>query len=619
LSLRFRGDGVEGADRSGPLPIRSGRRSLELLRLLVRAGGWPGVLAPVVGLAGAAVPALEAVVSGQLVAAVLSGGGVSGGGLSGRGVASAVIPLVMFAALIVVQKLTDAALTVLDRLLTHRIDGWIRERVRLLALAQPDLATIEDHAFQDEVARACGIGPRYRVRSAGTAVTSQLRAVYAVVTGLGAAVVLAGYLPWSAALLVVLALLIRWHVARQWFTLTEAHGALAGRERGTEYTAELASGAEAGKEVRLFGLGGWLTERWRTSFLDTHEEIWTARHRFVLGQLGMGGLLYVLAGLLILLVPPLSGGLSPDALVASLVAGVGVLRISSAAGTVIGFAYGSRAAVALADLTRTYGKPDTPRGERVGDGAPAIRFDKVGFAYPGSDHQVLDELTLEIEPGEVLAIVGHNGAGKTTLTKLLAGLYRPDSGRILIDGRELAELDLASWRRQMTAVFQDFVHYPDTVRRNVELAAPGGAAPVAETLDKAGAAEMVAALPQGEDTLLWRGGSGAAELSGGQWQKLAIARALHAVAGGRRLVVLDEPTAHLDVRAEAEFYDQVVRAVPGTSVILISHRLSTVRRADRIVLLDGGRITEIGTHDELLASGGEYARLFRLQAARFSP
>ncbi|MFE0152230.1 ABC transporter ATP-binding protein [Nonomuraea sp. NPDC059007] len=605
---------MEGADPPDPRPIRTGRRSLELLRLLVRAGGRPGALAPVVGLMGAAVPALEAVVSGHLVAALLGRGGQSAGGL-----ATALIPLVLFAALIVAQKLTDAALAILDQLLTHRIDGWIRERVRLLALAQRDLSTIEDHAFQDEVARACGIGPRYRVRSAGTAVVSQLRAAYSVVAGLSAGVVLAGYLPWSAALLVALALLIRWHVARQWFTLTEAHGALAGRERGTEYTAELASGAEAGKEVRLFGLGGWLTERWRTSFLGTHEEIWTARHRFVLGQLGTGGLLYVAAGLLILLVPPLTGGLPADALVACLVAGVGVLRISGSAGTVVGFAYGSRAAVAFADLTRRYGRPSPPRdGHVTGGGAPEIRFDNVSFAYPGSATKVLDGLTLEVRPGEVLAIVGRNGAGKTTLTKLLAGLYRPDAGRILIDGRDLADLDVVSWRRTMTAVFQDFVQYPETVERNVRLAAPGGAVPVAETLEKAGAAGMVAALPQAEKTLLWRGGSGAADLSGGQWQKLAIARALHAVACGRRVVVLDEPTAHLDVRAEAEFFDQVVRAVPGVSVILISHRLSTVRRADRIVLQDGGRITEIGTHDELLASGGEYARLFRLQAARFS-
>jgi len=254
--------------------------------------------------------------------------------------------------------------------------------------------------------------------------------------------------------------------------------------------------------------------------------------------------------------------------------------------------------------------------------APTIRFEDVGFWYPGQrERPVLTGLTLTLRPGETLAVVGPNGAGKTTLVKLLAGLYQPTSGRITVDGTDLADVDIDRWRRGITALFQDFVHYPATAADNVALSAP-------EALDdedgvraaarRAGATELFDGLPGGLDTSLWREGGGL-DLSGGQWQRLAIARALFAVAHGRRVLVLDEPTAHLDVRTEAAFYERVVSAVGGTvSTVLISHRLATVRPADRIVLLRGGRIEEAGTHDELMALGGGYHRLFTLQAARFA-
>jgi ATP-binding cassette subfamily B protein len=234
---------------------------------------------------------------------------------------------------------------------------------------------------------------------------------------------------------------------------------------------------------------------------------------------------------------------------------------------------------------------------------------------------VLCHLDLELRPGEVVALVGVNGAGKTTLGKLLGGLYRPDTGRVSVDGGDLAALDMAAWRRRLAVVPQDFVHYPATLRDNVALSAPEHPAddgPVLAALRASGAAGLAAGLPEGLDTWLRSGGANGAELSGGQWQKVALARAVFAAAHGRRVLVFDEPTAHLDIAAEAEFHRQVIGAVTDTSVLLISHRLSTVRHADRIVLLDGGRISEAGTHDQLLRDEGEYARLFALQAARFA-
>ncbi|WP_424234940.1 ABC transporter ATP-binding protein [Actinophytocola sp.] len=254
-------------------------------------------------------------------------------------------------------------------------------------------------------------------------------------------------------------------------------------------------------------------------------------------------------------------------------------------------------------------------------GPAAIRLEGVGFRYPGTDRLILDGLDLEIRPAEVLAVVGRNGAGKTTMLTLLAGLRRPTAGRITIDGVDLADIDSVSWRRQVTMVFQDFLHYPLTFRENVALGAPEVEPDddaILASVAAAGACELVDMLPDGLDTLLTREHSGGVDLSGGQWQRVAIARALFAVAHGRTVLVLDEPTAHLDVRAEAEFYDRVISAVSGVTVVLISHRLATVRRADRIVVLDGGRTTESGSHVELMGRGGRYADLYRLQANRFA-
>ncbi len=256
-----------------------------------------------------------------------------------------------------------------------------------------------------------------------------------------------------------------------------------------------------------------------------------------------------------------------------------------------------------------------------GDTPPLVRFQDVTFRYPGSSRAVIDRLTLEIRPGETLAIVGVNGAGKTTLVKLMAGLYQPTSGRITVDGVDVRELDADRWRGRMTALFQDFVHYRTTVAENVVMSAPEHRQDhcgVRAALDAAGAGPMISRLPQGIDTSLWTGSAGGFDLSGGQWQTLAIARVLFAIRHGRRLLILDEPTAHLDAEAEQRFNQRIAAGALGASVVLISHRLSNVRTADRIVVLDGGRITESGTHDDLVALGGVYARLFKLQASRFS-
>jgi ATP-binding cassette, subfamily B, bacterial len=252
-------------------------------------------------------------------------------------------------------------------------------------------------------------------------------------------------------------------------------------------------------------------------------------------------------------------------------------------------------------------------GKRKADGAPAreVRFRDVTFAYEGAAEPVLAGFDLTIPAGSSLAIVGQNGAGKTTLAKLLCRLYDPQSGAIEVDGLDLRELDLDAWRARLTAVFQDFIRFELPLRDNV---APAGANDddVRAALAGAGAAQL------GElDTILARGYPGGTDLSGGQWQRVALARALCAVQRGAGLVLLDEPTAQLDVRGEAEIFERILDATRGVTTILISHRFSTVRKADRICVLERGRAVELGTHDELIARAGRYRTMFELQASRF--
>jgi ABC-type multidrug transport system fused ATPase/permease subunit len=254
-------------------------------------------------------------------------------------------------------------------------------------------------------------------------------------------------------------------------------------------------------------------------------------------------------------------------------------------------------------------------GARRAEGLPraSIRFRNVTFAYPSDGAApVLKGFDLTIPAGSSLAIVGRNGAGKTTLAKLLCRLYDPQSGAIEVDEVDIRDFDLESWRSRVTAVFQDFIRFELPLRDNV---APRGAPDdkVLAALESAGAAGLAEL-----DTVLARGYEGGTDLSGGQWQRVALARALCAVQLGAGVVLLDEPTAQLDVRGEAEIFDRILGATRHCTTILISHRFSTVRHADRICVLENGAVIELGTHDELMALGGRYRTMFDLQAQRFT-
>ncbi len=275
------------------------------------------------------------------------------------------------------------------------------------------------------------------------------------------------------------------------------------------------------------------------------------------------------------------------------------------------------AAAPAAAVLRLQGAMETAgalsQGRHSAAGMPAreVRFRNVSFAYPTTGEPVLAGFDLTIPAGTSLAIVGSNGAGKTTIAKLLCRLYDPQDGAIEVDGIDLRALDLDGWRSRVTAVFQDFIRFELPLRDNV---APAGAPDdvIEQSIVEAGASGLA-----GLDTVLARGYPGGTDLSGGQWQRVALARALCAVRQGAGLVLLDEPTAQLDVRGEAEIFDRILAATRHTTTILISHRFSTVRHADRICVLEHGKVVELGTHDELMAKGGRYRTMFELQASRF--
>jgi ABC-type multidrug transport system fused ATPase/permease subunit len=386
-------------------------------------------------------------------------------------------------------------------------------------------------------------------------------------------------------------------------------------QRDAEYAYRLAVDPAPAKELRLFGLAPWTIARFTARRTVLHRLQYEATR---LRERPMLVTVVVVCGANIavfwaLAHATLAGDVSLARLVTFSQIAVGTSQIAFG-----GFNWaldGAAAPVAAVSRLEQAMAPvgALTSGNKDASGLPAreIRFTDVTFAYPGGT-PVLDHFDLTIPAGSSLAIVGSNGAGKTTLAKLLCRFYDPQGGRIEVDGVDLRELSLDSWRGRLTAVFQDFTRFDLPLRGNV---APGGAPDdtIRTALEQAGAAQLASL-----DTILARGYTGGVDLSGGQWQRVALARALCAVDLGAGLVLLDEPTAQLDVRGEMEIFERVLAATRGRTTILISHRFSTVRLADRIAVLERGRVVELGTHDELIAAGGRYKQMFDLQAQRFS-
>jgi ABC-type multidrug transport system fused ATPase/permease subunit len=547
-------------------------------------------------------PAVFAIAMGVLVAAVQRGDRLA------DGLAFAGVAFVLLQVLTPIHQAVGANLG-------DRTAAWLYDRLTEACVRPPGMGHLEDPKLTSDltVARDFDLGmtgpPLF------IAMDFIASGLVEMIGGLACAVVLAAYAWWAPVVLAGAWLATHWLLRESSVWRDRNTEEVRGARRDADYAYRLAVDPPASKELRLFGLAGWTIDRFvnrRTRLHALQYQATRLRERPVLWSM----LLVIGANVVVF------WSLAYDAAHGSVNLGQLVMFAQSAVGTSM-IAFGglnwaldgaSAPVAAVLRLEPTMGPAGAlPSGNRSAAGIPAreIRFRDLTFAYPGGA-PVLEGLDLTIPAGSSLAIVGQNGAGKTTLAKLLCRLHDPQKGAIEVDGVDVREFDLGSWRSRLTAVFQDFTRFELPLRDNV---APAGAPDVVvrAALESAGAADLA-----GLDTVLAKGYEGGTDLSGGQWQRVALARALCAVQLGASVVLLDEPTAQLDVRGEAEIFDRILAASRQCTTILISHRFSTVRHADRICVLEHGKVVELGTHDELMAKGGRYRTMFDLQAQRFT-
>jgi ATP-binding cassette subfamily B protein len=394
--------------------------------------------------------------------------------------------------------------------------------------------------------------------------------------------------------------------------------------RRMTYMVNLVTTDSFAKEVKLFGLGGYFIERYRliaNAFYDSQRSQVVRRYMtgFALGNIST---IVTSVTYLYIALQAIAGRLSLGSLTAYTQAAVQVQN--SIQSVLSGFSGMYEHNLYLNNLVELMAKePSMPIAEKPAKVPQPlrgeIRFEHVTFAYPGADSNALNDLSFTVKAGETLAVVGRNGAGKTTLFKLICRLYDPKSGRILIDGIDLRDFEPDEVRRQIGAMFQDYVDYQATASENIGLGNVPDIAnrdAVVTASKEAGSDEMISQLPDGYDTALGKWFDAGVNLSGGEWQKVALARAF--MREEARILLLDEPTSALDAQAEYDLFERLRSLVHGRTAVYISHRFSTVRRADRIIFLEHGQLVEEGTHEELMRLNGRYARLFRMQAAAYT-
>jgi ATP-binding cassette subfamily B protein len=563
-----------------------------------------------------------AVVGGLLVPAFALGTGALVRDI--RGGSSVTAPLVVLFAVFAIGRVLDPAREVLGEALWRQTDEWLWQRLMRAMSAPPGIAHVERPDVRDRIAQTEG---------AVTGVTPGEAAwwlgpvVLLWVQGAGSLAIVAAY-RWWLALALLAGYALAYRVSRRhWHDVTLVLMGRTPRLRRSYYVRTLALTPHVAKETRVFGLADWLVERYRQGWLAEMRDIWRTRREGWLASLGIAVLVAVVEVLAI-------GVLVRDAHDGRLSAAGALVLVQAVLGASVLTRYDDgnwylselgRVLARVEDVQEVASLPGglTTTGSRSADGLPArsIRFENVSFAYPGSEERVFDGLDLELAAGQSLAIVGENGAGKTTLIKLLTRLYDPHSGRVTVDGIDLRELAPDDWHRRIGCVFQDYVRFETSAYDNVaygNIARRADSERVLEAARLAGADAAVTRLPDGWSTVLTREVTGGADLSGGEWQRLALARALFAVRTGAGLLILDEPTASLDVRGEAQVYARFLELTRGVTTIVVSHRFSTVRRADRIVVVEHGRVLEDGTHEELVAAGGRYATMYTLQASKFA-
>ena len=528
-----------------------------------------------------------------------------------------VVWIVLTLAVLALGQLIPPLTAMLQSWAGDRLTGYITEQLIEAANRWQGLARFEDPRFADDLHRA----REGAARSGLDLVYFGAIVALALLTALGLSITLVGLHPLIPFLLILATLpQMARSFAYEWYISGHLYDSTP-QTRRLQESREMLLSPEPAKDVRLYGLFPFFRQRYETIFAQVIRPLAQERRRAVRPMSLAGTLTASACGAVYLYVIWLvaHGQLSVGAL--SLYGGAAtllqaqLLRVSYFTGLFpihLGFLPSLlRVIEAPPDLPIAHHPRSAP--EQIHQG---IVFERVNFTYPGQTTPVLQDVSFRLAPGECVALVGHNGAGKTTLVKLLLRLYDPTGGRILLDGVDLREYDLGDLRRKMGAIFQDFGRYELTASENIGLGRLehlGDPELLRDALVKAGGDSLLESLPGGLETLLGRE-LGDRELSGGEWQKLALARAY---LRDSQVLILDEPTAALDVQSEYRLYTRFHELTQGRLTLLISHRFSTIRMADRILYLADGRIQEEGSHHELMERNGEYARLYRLQAAHY--
>ena len=519
-------------------------------------------------------------------------------------------------ALIIMSDLTSRAMALVDALLNERYINAVSIALMDHA-ATLDLAQFESSELQDLLERA-----RRQASGRNNLLVQLFNIGQTALTAVTLVIGVVAFAPWMVVVLIVGLLPAAAGEARFNAEAYRLMRAKTAERREMEYLRHVGASAEHAKEIKLFGLGGFLVGRFRTAANTVLEQ----NRGLALRRFGWSGLFAAIGslayyGVYIIIVRDtvrgqfsvgdltfLSGSfLRLHGLLSSLL--LGITQTAGQAQYLDDF-------FAFLDLRPVITTPAVtqPFPSPIRHG---IRFRNVGFRYPGTNRWALRHLELSIGAGETVALVGENGAGKTTIVKLLTRLYEPDEGEITIDGVLLRDMDLDDLRAHIGVIFQDFVRYSLTAAENIAVGRIGALEDGARIMAAAreGLADgVVEKLPLGYDQPLGKRVAKGRDLSGGEWQKIAISRAYMRDAD---LLILDEPTSALDARAEADVFDRMRALRQGKSALVISHRFSTVRTADRIIVLEHGQILESGTHDDLLARNGRYAELFALQAAGY--
>ncbi|WP_040684237.1 ABC transporter ATP-binding protein [Nocardiopsis halotolerans] len=517
--------------------------------------------------------------------------------------------------------IAESTRTALGRALGRRVTGRLSERVMTAASEPATIGHLQDPAYLDRLGRARGNGTIDM--PPGEAVFGLSTKASLWVTGVGSAALLT-QVTWGLGLIVFAVFaVLHFRLVRNYRTAVVETVNQTKKLRRTSYLRDVPTTPDAAREVRLFGLTTFFRDAYHSQWRVNMTQVWRRRreHRLfavvvvVVTGLTVASVFHYLAHRAATTGTTVGdlaiGGLALRALLQVLRADEDDLRTS----------FGSKAA-AEAFSFPVVTPPDEPDTTAAWAAPVAnVSCEDLRFRYGGgAGDEVLHGIDLDVPAGQSLAIVGLNGAGKTTLARLLAGLDAPSGGRVRAGGVSVEDANRRSWQRQVVAVFQDFGRYELTVRDNIafgSLAHADDEEGLRAVARQAGLLTFIEGLPRGWDTVMSSAYTGGVDASGGEWQRIAIARALFGLRHGARLLIMDEPAASLDVRAEAQLYDTFHELTAGATTIAISHRFATVRKAERVIVLDQGRIVEDGTHAELIRAQGRYAELFRLQSKRF--